>query len=70
MKHVKSFENYFGTSLDIENEYSKLVSTPTLDSIDLGVVGEVSDSTITNIKQTYKDAIIEISNGHYILKIK
>ena len=69
MKHVKSFEAHSEQSLDIKNEYTKLKNSPKVKSIDLGKVGEVADSNITNIKQTYKDAIVKVIDGHYILML-
>jgi len=70
MKHVKSFEAHSEMALDIKNEYTKLKNSPKVKSIDLGKVGEVADSNITNIKQTYKDAIVKVVDGHYVLTIK
>lgn len=82
MKHVKTFNELNEcssdelqksnpkTALDIKNEYSKLKYGPGGGFIDLGFVGEVPDTNIHNIKQTYKDAIIEIENDKYILRLK
>lgn len=55
--------------LDIKNEYTKLINDPDLTTLDLGTVDGVSDTDITNIKQTYKDASIKVIDGHYILSV-
>ena len=71
MKHLQTFEN-FGQAigLDIKNEYSKLINDVTIKNIDLGFVDDVSQTDITNINQTYKDAIIKNVDGHFIMSIK
>lgn len=56
--------------LDIKNEYTKLINDPTINSLDLGVIDDVSDTDISNIKQTYKDSFVKVVDGHYILSIK
>lgn len=56
-------------SLDIKNEYSKLKKGITKGSIILGYVADISKTDIHNIKQTYKDAIIEIIDDSYVLKL-
>jgi len=56
--------------LEIKNEYTKLINDPTLNTLDLGTVDDVSDADITNIQQTYKESIVKSVDGHYILIIK
>jgi len=53
--------------LEIKNEYTKLINDPSVNMIDLGIVDDVSDTDITNIKQTYKNSQVKVMNGHYIL---
>jgi len=79
MKTLKTFENFTNEKkdnkvgdqaigLDIKNEISKLIDGDG-GTLDLGVVGEVSDVTIKNLKQTYKKATIKVVDDHYILTI-
>ena len=56
--------------LDIDNEYTKLVNGQKGGMIEIGKVSQVADSTISNIKQTYKDAIVKIVNDRYVLMLK
>jgi len=67
MKHIKSFETHSEQSVDIKNEYSKIVNSPKGKVIELGKVGQVDDSTIYNLKQTYKNSILKIVNDRYVL---
>ena len=55
--------------LDIKNEYTKLINDPGLNTLDLGVIDDSSDTDITNIQQTYKDSTVKVVDGHYILII-
>ena len=76
MKTLKTF-NTFNESkvgdqaigLDIKNQISTLVDGGKGGTIDLGIVGQVDDNTIHNIKQTYKNATINVVDGHYILNV-
>jgi len=80
MKHLKKFEEHSqitessgdnpAMALDIKNEYTKLKTGPKGGSIDLGVVGQVADATISNIKKEYRDAIVKVVDDHYILMLK
>lgn len=77
MKHVKDFTQYNESNgdtpamgLDIKGEISKLKNGPKGGSIDLGIVSQVSDTDVKNIKQTYKDAILKVVDDHYILTLK
>ena len=75
MKNIKDFKRFKNISeaaegLDIKNEYSKLINDPKLGTIDLGLVVDISQTDITNIKQTYKDSIIQNVEGHYIMSLK
>lgn len=63
-------ENYDSESIDIKNEYSKLIKGVKGMTIDLGKVDQVGELYIKNIEQTYKDAIITTVAGHYILSLK
>ena len=68
---IKKFnESTQAKGLDIKNEYTKLINDPELKSLDLGVVDDVSDTAISNIKQTYKNSVVRVVDGHYILSIK
>ena len=67
MKHVKTFETHSEQSVDIKNEYSKIVNSPKGKVIELGKVGQVDDSTIYNLKQTYKNSILKVVNDRYVL---
>jgi stalled ribosome rescue protein Dom34 len=58
------FESTQAKGLDIKNEYTKLINDPDLKTLDLGVVDDVSDTDISNIKQTYKDSVIRVVDGH------
>jgi hypothetical protein len=69
-KTILTFESTQAKGLDIKNEYTKLINDPDLTTLDLGVVDDVSDTDISNIKQTYKDSIIRVVDGHYILSVK
>lgn len=75
MKKLKNFNQYNETKigeeaigLDIKNEISELINNGG-GKLDIGIVGQVSDITIKNLKQTYKDAIINVVDDHYILTI-
>ena len=68
---IKKFnESTQAKGLDIKNEYTKLINDDTMRSLDLGYTSDVSETDITNITQTYKDSIIRVIDGHYILFIK
>ena len=56
--------------LEIKNQISELIDGPDGGTLDLGVVGEVSDTTIDNIKKTYRNAIIKVVDDHYVLSFK
>jgi len=62
-------ENTQAKGLDIKNEYTKLINDPTLKEIDLGLLDDVSDTDIKNIKQTYKNSTVRVLNGHYMLSV-
>lgn len=72
MKTLKTYEDFKAgdqaIGLDIKNDISKLINGDG-GTLDLGFVDDVSDTDITNIKQTYKDATIKVVDGHYILTI-
>jgi len=56
-------------TVDIKNEYTKIINDPTIKRIDLGAFDDVSDTDITNIQQTYKNSSIMKVDGHYILLV-
>jgi len=67
---IKKFnESTQAKGLDIKNEYTKLINDTDKKIIDLGDIDSVSDTDISNIKQTYKNSKITIVNNHYILNI-
>jgi len=75
MEKVQKFselneDNTKAKGLDIKNEYTKLINDPDNKILDLGVVDGVSDTAIYNLKQTYKNALIQVVDGHYIMSIK
>ena len=71
MKNLKTYETYSEELLiqKVNNEYSEIKKANRTGSIDLGLVDQVSKTTINNIKQTYKDGILRIIDDHYILSI-
>lgn len=79
MKYLKKFTQFelkeqkvgdYGIGIDIDNEYSKIINGPKGGKLDLGKVDQVPQSSLYNIKQTYKDATIRIVDDHYILTKK
>ncbi len=74
IKNWQQFNESSGDSpsmtLDVKSQISKLKEGPKGGSIDLGKVSQVADSTISNIKQTYKDAIVKVVDDRYILMLK
>ena len=72
MKYLVKYENYKAgdqaIGLDIKNDISKLIDGDG-GTLDLGSIDNVSDTDITNIKQTYKQATVKVVDGHYILSI-
>jgi hypothetical protein len=73
MKTLKTFKTFNESNdqsigLDIKNDISKLIDGDG-GTLDLGIIDDVSNTDINNIKQTYKDATIKVVDGHYILTI-
>lgn len=76
-KMIKNWQQFNESSgdapsvtLDVKSQISKLKEGPKGGSIDLGKVSQVADSTIKNIKKTYKDAVVNIVDDRYILMLK
>lgn len=75
MKNLKTFNQYNESKvgneaigLKIKNDISKLINGDG-GTLNLGLVDQVSEIDIKNIKQTYKNATIKVIDDHYILTI-
>jgi len=74
MENIEKFTTFNEASTQakgvaVRNGNSKLINDDPTNTIDLGVIDDVSDTDITNIQQTYKNSQIKTVNGHYILVI-
>lgn len=56
-------------ALEIILDKSKIKKALKGEIIMLGNVGQVAQSTLTNIKKTYPNAVISIEDGQYVLKM-
>ena len=66
---IVSEANTDATGLKIRGLETEIIDDTKTNTIDLGLVDDVSDTDITNIQQTYKNSSVHIADGHYILMV-
>ena len=55
------------STVDIVFDDSKIITLKSGQTLDIGKVGQVAKSAITNLLQTYKDYGVKIINDRYVM---